>query len=361
MKLGLFTMPQHPPERSLGDGFEWDLQVLKWADQYGFAEAWVGEHHTCVWEPNPAPDLLIAQAFRETKQIRLGPGGFCLPFHHPVELAHRGIMLDHISKGRLNFGIAASSIPTDWPMFDVDGAAGQHRDMTREALEIILKVWTATEPFEYVGKFWKVRRPEPLLGGRFGPHLKPYQTPHPPIAVSGLSPGSETLKLAGRRGFIPLSLNLNTAYVRSHWDAISAGAAAGGRVADRNEWRLSREILVADTDEEARRHAVDGMLGRFQRDYSLPVRKEFKLLDSFKHSPDVPDSDLTLEYFMEHNWLVGSPQTVARKVAEIHQRVGGFGYLLMNGYDYSDRPEAWRRSMELLAKDVLPRLSALTC
>jgi alkanesulfonate monooxygenase SsuD/methylene tetrahydromethanopterin reductase-like flavin-dependent oxidoreductase (luciferase family) len=69
----------------------------------------------------------------------------------------------------------------------------------------------------------------------------------------------------------------------------------------------------------------------------------------------------TLEYFMEHNWLVGSPQTVARKVAEIHQRVGGFGYLLMNGYDYSDRPEAWRRSMELLAKDVLPRLSALTC
>ena len=66
MELGVFTMPSHPPERSLYDGHIWDLQALRWADEFGYQEARVGEHHTCPWEPHPAPDLLIAQAFRET-------------------------------------------------------------------------------------------------------------------------------------------------------------------------------------------------------------------------------------------------------------------------------------------------------
>ena len=89
MKLGYFAMPAHPPERDLRQGFEWDLEVIRWLDELGYAEAWVGEHHTVPWEPNPAPDLLLARAFAETRDIRLGPGGFLLPFHHPAALASR--------------------------------------------------------------------------------------------------------------------------------------------------------------------------------------------------------------------------------------------------------------------------------
>src|SRR5229473_5074244 len=66
MQYGLFTMPSHPPERGLYDGHRWDLQTLRWADELGFTEAWIGEHHTAPWEPHPAPDLLIAQALMET-------------------------------------------------------------------------------------------------------------------------------------------------------------------------------------------------------------------------------------------------------------------------------------------------------
>src|SRR5256885_6179775 len=94
MQYGLFTMPSHPPERPLFDGHRWDLQTLRWADELGFVEAWIGEHHTAPWEPHPAPDLLIAQALMETQRIRLAPGGFLLPYHHPAELAHRVAMLD---------------------------------------------------------------------------------------------------------------------------------------------------------------------------------------------------------------------------------------------------------------------------
>jgi alkanesulfonate monooxygenase SsuD/methylene tetrahydromethanopterin reductase-like flavin-dependent oxidoreductase (luciferase family) len=45
LDYGLFAMPSHPPERSLYDGQQWDLQVIRWADELGFSEAWIGEHH----------------------------------------------------------------------------------------------------------------------------------------------------------------------------------------------------------------------------------------------------------------------------------------------------------------------------
>src|SRR6478609_7802522 len=126
MEVGYFTMPSHPPECGLKEGNDWDLQ--------------------------------IAQALLQTKNIRIGPGGFLLPYHHPAELANRVAMLDHLSDGRLNFGVAASGLPSDWAMFNVDGMSGQNRDMTREALDIILKLWAADEPFHYEGKYWQVDR-----------------------------------------------------------------------------------------------------------------------------------------------------------------------------------------------------------
>ena len=57
MQFGYFAMPSHPPERGLKDGHDWDLQVLRWADELGFKEAWIGEHYTSIWEPHPSPDL----------------------------------------------------------------------------------------------------------------------------------------------------------------------------------------------------------------------------------------------------------------------------------------------------------------
>ena len=159
MQFGYFTMPSHPPERPLKAGHDWDLQVIRWLDELGFSECWIGEHHTAPWEPHPSPDLLVAQALMQTKNIRLGPGGFLLPYHHPAELANRVAMLDHLSGGRLNFGVAASGLPSDWAMFNVDGMSGVNRDMTREALEIILKLWSSKEPFDFKGKFWNVSQP----------------------------------------------------------------------------------------------------------------------------------------------------------------------------------------------------------
>lgn len=358
MEFGYFSMPSHPPERPFSQGFAWDLQTLRWCDELGFSEAWIGEHHNAPWEPNPTPDLLVAQGLLQTKRLRIGPGGFLLPYHHPAELANRVAALDHISDGRLLFGIAASGLPSDWAMFHVDGMSGQNREMTREALDIILRLWRDEGPFTVEGKYWKVTKPGEMFG-LLRPHLTPLQRPHPPIGVAGLSKNSDTLKLAGERGFLPLSLNLNPAYVRSHWDSVLIGAGRTGRTPSRRDWRLVREVFVAETDEEAWRLSVGGAMGRMMREYLLPLFGNFGFLDYMKHDPDVPDSDVTAEYCARHNWVIGSPATVAGKIERIYRELGGFGSMLVFGFDYADNPEAWRNSLRLLQQEVRPRLAHL--
>ena len=76
---------------------------------------------------------------------------------------------------------------------------------------------------------------------------------------------------------------------------------------------MVREVFVADTDAEAMRLSVGGMMGRMMREYFLPLLGQFGFLDYLKHDPSVPDSDVTPEYCAQHNWLIGSPATVAEK------------------------------------------------
>ena len=139
------------------------------------------------------------------------------------------------------------------------------------------------------------------------PHIKPFQKPHPPIGVAGVSAGSETLKVAGERGFLPMSLNLNQTYVASHWASVEEGARRTGRTPSRADWRLVREIFVADTDEEAWRLSVGAQMGRMMREYFLPLLKNVGVIQYLKHDDAVADSDVTPEYCARHNWLIGSP------------------------------------------------------
>ena len=86
MKLGLFTMPCHPPSRRHSETYDEDLDMLILADQLGYEEAWIGEHTATTWENIAVPELLIAQALERTKDIKLGTGVTCLPNHNPAQL-----------------------------------------------------------------------------------------------------------------------------------------------------------------------------------------------------------------------------------------------------------------------------------
>ena len=351
VKLGAFLMPSHPPERGLLQGIRGDLAELALLDRLGFEEAWIGEHFTAPWEPCPAPDLLIAQALRETKRIKLCPGAHLLPYHHPVELAHRVAYLDQLAEGRYMLGVGISALPSDLALFGVDASSGQNRRMTLEALDIMLRLWTEG-PIHVDGEFWSVRPPaSPFEFLRL--HLEPFQKPHPPIGIAGLSAGSETLKLAGERGFLPLSISLNDAHTASHWRSVEAGAARSGRTPDRRQWRLVREVYVAASDDEARKRVREGAIGRCWRDYLLPFYVGSGMGPQFKRDASESDAVLDVDYLIE-GWLVGSPQTVVDKIGRLQRQTGGFGTILVMLYDFADERGAWEESLHRLVEEVLP-------
>ncbi|MFN0072632.1 MAG: LLM class flavin-dependent oxidoreductase [Chloroflexota bacterium] len=355
MKLGLFTMPLHPPEVPKTEAFQRDIDLLVLADRLGLTEAWIGEHYASVWESVPAPDLLIARALGETSSINFGTGVACLPHHNPLELAHRIAYLDHLAHGRLLFGIGPGGLMVDHELFCIDTEHDEHRELTEAAIDTMIELWKGPVSGEWKTDRWHFKVPRTTSFG-LGLHLRPYQDPHPPIGVAGVSPGSESLGLASERGWIPLSLNfLTPAALADHGQVIDAGARRAGREVDRSVWRVCRDIHVAPTTEQAIAEVRDGAMGRAFRDYVLPLVRSSGRVRVFKVDPEMPDDAVDVDYLIENVWIVGDPDMVAAKLQRLHDDIGGFGTLIMLGYDWAPA-EVGARSMDLLANEVLPRL-----
>jgi alkanesulfonate monooxygenase SsuD/methylene tetrahydromethanopterin reductase-like flavin-dependent oxidoreductase (luciferase family) len=356
MRYGYFMMPMHLPGSDLGVTLQTDLEQIERLDELGFSEAWIGEHFTAGWENIPAPDIFIGAALQRTSHIVLGTGVSCLPNHNPFHLAHRIAMLDHLAQGRFFWGIGSGGFPGDFEVVGIDPKTGIQRQVSIDTVDAVLALWDQPQPghYEKYGWAYNVPEPNPLIEKHVW--LKPHQLPHPPIAVAGVTEKSETLGLAGERGWIPMSINFVTPRVlRSHWDSIAAGAARTGRVAERSEWRVCRAIHVAETDAQARQEALEGAIGRDYRDYFLPLLGLGRGLGGLKMTEAMADSEITLEYLCDDVWLVGSPETVARKLRTLHDDVGGFGTVLIGASDWPD-PTVWDRSMQLFATEVMPRL-----
>ncbi|MCC7367995.1 MAG: LLM class flavin-dependent oxidoreductase, partial [Chloroflexi bacterium] len=359
---GYFMMPLHPLGSDVAETLELDLSQVERCDALGYCEAWVGEHFTAEWENIPAPDQFIAAALQRTKQIVFGTGVSCMPNHSPFVLAHRIAQLDQLARGRFIWGIGTGSFVGDLEMVGIDPRSGKHRILTLDAVDLVVKLWTGqAEPGLYEQHNWRFTVPTPDLSIGKHVYFRPYQQPHPPIAVAGVSERSETLTLAGERGWIPMSINLIPSRVlATHWDQIEAGATSSGKTADRTTWRIARDIHVAETTEQARDEALNGAIGRDFREYFLRnARKTPGRLNMYKQDPDMTDDEVTPEYLLDTTWIVGDPDEVARKLRALYHAVGGFGTVLAIAHDWPDR-SVWDRSMTLLAERVLPQLADLT-
>lgn len=359
MKYGLFSMPLRPPGGDVTKNYQRDVEIFVEADRLGYSEGWMGEHFTIPWEPVPASDLFLSHVFARTQNIRLGTGVVLLPMHDPRLVALRIAYLDHLSNGRLNFGIGAGGAPTDFKFFDIDYKAGEHRARMRESIEVIKRLWTEEDAFAHDGEYWQFKVPDPMPQVPLYHHIRPFQDPHPPIAVAGLHKHSESLVTAGREGWIPMSINYLPAHnLLTHWDAVCEGAAQSGRTPDRRQWRIAREIYVAETDEEARDHVMNGGIAKAYTEYMHNVLSSLGAVDLYKDDPNMPDEALTAEYVCDKVWVVGSPETVTEKLRTLYHDVGGFGTVLQLQYVYEPF-DAWFRNTELFANEVMPNLADL--
>jgi alkanesulfonate monooxygenase SsuD/methylene tetrahydromethanopterin reductase-like flavin-dependent oxidoreductase (luciferase family) len=366
----MFMMPGHPPERDLYDAVQQDLEEMEWLDELGFSEVWVGEHLTNPWEPIVANDQLIAMGLARTKNIKVCSGGYIPLFHKPGPLALRIAQLDHIAQGRFICGLAASSLPMDQALVDVDAATGENRLIMQEALDIMIKMWTEhvgeggeANPWTYEGKWATVRNVENSYP--YKAWLTPFQKPHPPIAVASISPSSASLKWAGSRGYIPQSMMFNADTLNGMWQSYCDGAESAGLIPDRSMWRVSRDTFVADTDEEAKAYVKNSMMGRFWNEIIINTMRSFGALPAFKHDQSVPDEAIDLDYLIDHLFLVGSPETVTNRLNELQEATGGFGTLLPVKYDWGTIEDpranaaAYRRNLELLVTEVVPNVREL--
>ncbi len=359
MQFGLFMMPLHPPHRAFADGYDRDVDQIVLADQLGFHEAWVGEHLTERWENAPAPDLLLAQALALTKNVRLGTGVTLLALHNPVYLAHRLAMLDHMARGRFQWGIGGGGIPTDLSLFGLDHTnPAAVRGRSAEVLDVVLKLWASQGRFTYHGKFFDIDTPvlDPVKDR--GYYMKPYQQPHPPIAVAASTPNSGSMRMAGERGWIPMSSSLlSRSYLSDHWRLVEAGAAGAGRPANRSQWRIARDVLVAPTSAVARERAR-AVLGRNYVQHQYPNRVGTAQMALTKLEPSMSDEAVTVDYLMENVWIVGDPAECVDKIQQLYDESGGFGALLSITTDSDDA--GWdHESLRLLMDRVAPRVAHL--
>src|SRR5262245_47886131 len=202
IRHGMFIMPFHPPSKPPAQCYDEDLELIVRAEELGFSEFWIGEHHTMKYENIVMPEIFIARALGETKRIRMGAAPVCLNQHHPAHVASRLASLDHLSKGRLNLCLGPGSVTADQELYGADPKNASA--MTEEAIDMILQLWRTDPPYELAGKFWSIRLKKTVDEETgIGFIHRPYQKPHPPIAIPAMSRQSPSMKLAGQRGYQP--------------------------------------------------------------------------------------------------------------------------------------------------------------
>ena len=360
MELGLFLQPATKPGRPLADIIEWNVEVISEADKLGFHEVWIGQHITSPWEPLPSPQQIIARSVGETSKIRLGTGVEVLYQSHPVRLAAELAQLDQMARGRLMFGFGGGGTPTDAQLYNVDFSTGQHQEMSREALKIILDCWKPGGPDEFNGKYWSVKKPK--YSKNYNWHLEPFKPVKQRIGFAGFMPDSSSLKIAGKEGYIPLSFNVSPENVAIHWPVINNAANSVGKTANREQWRHIREIYVADSNKEARNAVLNGFAAEFWNSYFKIIIERLQIEHLFRRPSDTQESQIDAKYLVDsETWFVGDPDTVISQIVNQYRLTGGFGVLLQMGFDYSE-PEAkegWLRSMNLLSNEVMPKVNAI--
>ena len=355
LKHGIFIMPFHSPEKPPAQCYDEDLELVALADELGFGEFWIGEHHTMIYENIVMPEIFIGRALGETKHIRMGPAPVCLNQHHPAHVASRLAFLDHLSKGRLNLCFGPGSVTADQELYGLDPKQGA--EMTREAMEIILKLWSSEPPYHIKGKYWQIDLEKNAdTETKIGFIHKPLQQPHPPISMPGMSRNSATMKIAGRGGYAPFGHCVITANVLADtWNTYEQAASEAGRQSNREDWKIARSIFLADTTAEARRRARSNSLGQCY-EYIGALFDKGLGRKIYKRDLDMNDADCNLDFLMEEQIIAGDVDEVTRRLLSMIEETGQFGTLMMMGYDWDDK-QSWLHSTELFAKELMPALN----
>lgn len=336
LKHGLFLPPFHTVTESPTISLHRDMEIIRWADELGFDEAWVGEHHSGGFEIISSPEILLAAVAERTRRIRLGTGVVSLPYHNPLMVANRIVQLDHMTQGRVIFGVGPGLLVTDARMLGIDP---QHtRDRMAEALEVIVRLFRG-ETVSHTSD-WFVLKDARL-------HFAPFQLPHPEIALaSSISPSGA--KAAGKFGFSMLCVaaadRAGFDALKTNWEIANQVAEANGKKMDPRGLRLVAPIHIAETREQAAKNVQFGL--RDYMDYSNSVAPgRFPV-----------DGDPVAYMNGIGGAAIGTPDDAIALIERLIGRQGDFGVFLQMAHNWADWDQT-RRSYELYARYVIPHFT----
>ncbi|MFQ6026743.1 MAG: LLM class flavin-dependent oxidoreductase [Dehalococcoidia bacterium] len=189
MDFGMFTMFNIREGTTQADTFKEWFDLVQVAEDRGLDTFWLGESH---FRPDRAvmssPVVGASAVAARTSRMRVGLAVQVLPLANPIRVAEEVAIVDHISEGRLVFGIGRSSFLESYEGYNI--LYDESRGRFSESLEIILRAW-GDEPFSYEGEFYSFHDVDVAP--------KPYQKPYPPIRVAVES--RDTFEMVGSLGY----------------------------------------------------------------------------------------------------------------------------------------------------------------
>jgi len=351
MKFGTFFFFQAAPGYTHADIIHRELEQVEWTEELGFDEVWFTEHHFIDYGLSVDPSSLAAAAASRTRRVRIGLAAAILPFHHPLRLAEQMALVDIISNGRLDVGVGRGNRPAEFAGYRVPQI--ESRDRFDETVEIMRLAWTQ-ERFSFHGRFFDY--------GDVRVIPKPLQRPHPPIYQVCVS--KDGIENTALRGWPMLNSVLTgpADQLVANRDTYVAALQKAGRdeveiASLLRRWGVSRQIYVADTDARALEEAKAAELWYQEsfRKFVVPERIEDahpSLQPGFRAMAEKLGR-VTWEDLVRETLAFGSPDTVARHIA--YMRELGVGQVLC-WMNFGGLPQdKIRRSMELFAREVMPR------
>lgn len=347
MKFSIFMMPLHYPTENPSLAFERDIELIRYADELGFDEFFIGEHHSGGWETMPAPEMALAKASARAHRIRLGTSVISVPFHHPFHVAERMAFLDHLTRGRAILGVGPCALVTDKNLFGLPNE--KLYPMMAESVDIIVRLLESPEPIDYDGKFWKIRQ--------MRLQLRSYQQPRMPLAIAS-SGNAVSLELAGKHGMLflsPAGKNVRNNQTKAEqWNKVAAIAAESGKPASRDNWRIASCVYLADSKEEAWRD-VEVSIGR-----DMEYFASIGLKAPYESYPGQPLHEITPRSGADRrDWIIGTPDDAIAQIERMQVETGGFGGILLATHEWASTDKL-RRSYELFARYVIPHFHGHT-
>jgi len=335
LRSGIFLAPFHSLRENPTLALQRDMELIEHLDRLNYSEAWVGEHHSSGFEIIASPEVFIAAAAERTRHIRLGTGVVSLPYHNPFILADRMVQLDHMTRGRVMFGVGPGALVQDAYRIGIDAA--DQRPRMNQSLDAVVKLLhgeTVTEKTD-----WYELRDARL-------QLPCYTRPTMEMAVA-VSRSPAGALAAGRHGIGMLSIGGTSPEAMKHhtnnWATYEELARANGHVPDRRKWRLVTLFHIAETREKARQNVQHGI-----QDFC----DYFTNISTFPVVPaGVGDP---YEYLVSSQAAcIGTPDDAIAYIEQLLEGSGGFGAILDLAHNWADWAET-KRHYELMARYVHP-------